>query len=154
MTLLSANDRFEILDLCSRYNRFLDNTDEEGIMECWARSGISFEGVKEKISNWEQLKRHFSKELHETHRSPRRSILFNVIVREAEGVDSAYVDAEYLVIDTQDLQVIETGSYTSDRVIRTSMGWRFSRRTQKIDAHTSITQKVAKAQETQTPSAH
>ncbi len=133
MTLLSANDRFEILDLCSRYNRCLDNADEEGAMDCWARSGISFESPLGKFTNWELLRKHLAKELHGGRMSGKRLVFFNVVVSDADSVDSAFVDAEYLVINTSDHQIMETGSFKRDKITRTSMGWRFQNRVQKAD---------------------
>ncbi|MDG0817727.1 nuclear transport factor 2 family protein [Bdellovibrio svalbardensis] len=133
MTLLSANDRFEILDLCSRYNRCLDNADEEGVMDCWARSGITFESPGGKFTNWEQLRKHLGKELHGGSLSGKRMVMFNMVVSDGGSIDHAIVDSEYLVINTSDHQIIETGSFKQDKVTRTSMGWRFQNRVQKAD---------------------
>lgn len=133
MTLISANDRFEILDLCSRYNRCIDNGEEDALMDCWVKSGLSFESPKGKFTNWDQLRKHFAKELHGGSLSGKRQVLFNVVVREGADVDHAFVDSEYIIIDTQTLMVIETGAFKNDKVIRTSMGWSFQSRTQKID---------------------
>lgn len=133
MTLLSANDRFEILDLCSRYNRCLDNADEEGVMDCWAKSGITFESPGGKFSNWETLRKHFNKELHGGSMSGKRIVMFNIVVKDASSIDSALIDAEYLAIDINTHQIAETGSFKNDKVTRTSMGWRFQSRIQKSD---------------------
>ncbi|QDK37188.1 nuclear transport factor 2 family protein [Bdellovibrio sp. NC01] len=133
MTLISANDRFEILDLCARYNRCLDGADEEGAMDCWAKSGISFDNGKSKITNWDQLRRNLAKELHDASMGSKRLVQFNTVVREGESVDSAYVDSEYMIIGAHDHLIHETGSFKNDKVVRTSMGWKFQSRVQKAD---------------------
>lgn len=139
MTLLSANDRFEILDLCSRYHRSMDNADEEAVMDCWARAGITFENPTGKFTNWDQLRKQLSRDLHGGPAAGKRTVLFNVVIHEGDSVDSALVDSEYLVLDTQSLQIVETGSFKSDRVSRTSMGWRFLSRSQKADKRVAPT---------------
>lgn len=133
MSMLSANDRFEILDLCSRYNNFLDRGDTENLMECWTKNAFTFDSPWGKFTNWEKLRQFMSKEMHGGKLAGKRHVLFNVVVREGDDVDTAFVDAEYLVIDKDHLELISSGSFKSDKVQRISMGWKFVARSQKDD---------------------
>lgn len=122
MSMLSANDRFEILDLCSRYHSALDRGDEEFLMDCWSRGTINYDSPFGKFSNWEKLRQFFVKELHGGILAGKRHILFNVVVREGDDVDTAFVDAEYLVIDKDHLELLSSGSLKMTRSIASLWG--------------------------------
>lgn len=133
MSMLSANDRFEILDLCYRYNNALDHGNEEALMDCWSKGALSFESPYGKFNNWDKLHQFFAKELHGGSLSGKRQILFNVVVREGDDIDTAFIDAEYLILDMNHLELVASGSFKNDKVRRISMGWKFVSRTQKAD---------------------
>lgn len=133
MSMLSANDRFEILDLCSRYHSALDRGDEEFLMDCWSRGAINYDSPFGKFNSWEKLRQFFAKELHGGSLAGKRHVLFNVVVREGDDVDTAFVDAEYLIIDKDHLELLSSGSFKGDKVHRVSLGWKFVNRTQKAD---------------------
>jgi len=126
---LISDDKLEILDLSSRYNRALDNRLVDVWLDTWVAEGV-LETPFGVFRGQEQLQ-NFMNSLLETARG-KRHWTANYLI---EGFrDSATMSCDLMIIQTQDHPgIFATGVYV-DTLVKTSGVWKFSERKLAFDS--------------------
>lgn len=138
MHALAAADIAEIQNLVALYGLTTDNADAEGFMRTWvepAEFGGYDSGAFGKLDTWQQM---YEFERH--HVGPggmangKRHLALNIAI-EAVSAHEAHVTNDLIVLEVAEApRVIATGRYDRSVVVKTAQGWRFKRRTLKVDS--------------------
>ena len=134
---ISSNDYLEISNLVSLYCLSTDNADADAFMDCWVSPeafGGYDSGAFGSMNTWEEL---YAFEKH--HVGPGGSAVGNRhqatnVLIEPQSATEALVTHDMLVIRVADVPaIIATGRYDKSLVVKTDKGWKFKRRTLKVD---------------------
>lgn len=136
-TQLSPQDVLEIQNLVAEYCLATDDADPDRFMQTWVEPeafGGYESGPFGAMRTWQEL---YEFERH--HVGPggmangKRHQSTNVKI-EAVGADEALVSNDLVVLEVAEApRVVATGRYDRSLVVRTPAGWRFKRRTLKVD---------------------
>jgi hypothetical protein len=136
-TGFTFDDDREIRNLVARYTLTTDDADADGFMALWVPPeafGGYDSGSFGNLRTWQEL-RDF--EVH--HVGPggmangKRHEVANLLI-EPISADEAHVTHDLIVLEVaQEPRIIATGRYDRSVVVRTPAGWRFQRRTLKVD---------------------
>ncbi len=136
--MLTPADYQEIQNLVALYCVTTDNADAEGFMACWvdaAEFGGYDSGAFGRMDTWQQM---YDFEKH--HVGPggmangKRHLSLNIVI-EPVTADSAHVTNDMVVLEVADVpRVMASGRYDRSLVVRTAKGWKFKRRTLKVDS--------------------
>lgn len=137
MTTVTTEDFWEIHNLISRYTLTTDNADADGFMECWVvpeEFGGYESGAFGTMQTWQELY-----EFEKHHVGPggnavgNRHQATNVLIEPVSDKE-AYVTHDMLVIRVADIpQIVATGRYDASLVVKTDKGWKFKKRSLKVD---------------------
>jgi len=123
---ITREDKFDIVELISRYNHAIDGGDPDGVADCFIEGGV-FEGRAGVFAGAARL-RELGMTVTETLKP--RHITYNVLIEaKADEKDAATVKSHlffYEVFPDQ-LNFRMSGTYT-DVVVRTEKGWKFRSR--------------------------
>ncbi len=126
---LSLQDRLDILELCSRYNRTVDAGDVEGWLSVWTDDG-AFETPFGTFKGREAL-RNFMKFYMATSKG-NRHVSVNPVV--AGDGDSATLACDLLLVRTPGMPgLLATGTY-ADTLRKAGGAWRFQKRKLALDS--------------------
>lgn len=126
---LSLQDRLDILQLCSRYNKTVDAGDVEGWLSVWTDDGV-FETSFGTFKGREAL-RNFMK-FYMSSSKGNRHVSVNPVV-EGDG-DAATLACDLLLVRTPGMpSLFATGTYT-DALRKVNGTWRFQRRKLVLDS--------------------
>jgi hypothetical protein len=137
MDPLTATDIAEIQNLVSLYGLTTDNADADAFMRTWvepAEFGGYDSGAFGTIDTWQQM---YEFERH--HVGPggmangKRHLAMNVAIEPISATE-AHVTNDLLVLEVAEVpRVVASGRYDRSVVVKTAQGWRFKRRTLKVD---------------------
>lgn len=132
---LTAEDRLEILDLCSRYYLTTDEKDVDGFMTCWAdHDDIRFESVFGTYAGRAAIRAFEDEHVHRGMAIGKRHLVGNVTIQPGETPDVALVTSYLVVLEVVDRpSIVATAIYRNSRVTRGQDGWRFTYRHMDVD---------------------
>jgi hypothetical protein len=138
MQPLDHADIAEINNLVALYCITTDNADADAFMRTWvepAEFGGYDSGAFGKMDTWQQMH-----EFEKHHVGPggmangKRHLTLNIVIEPVDA-KTAHVTNDMVVMEVADVpRVIATGRYDKSVVVKTPAGWRFKRRTLKVDA--------------------
>lgn len=135
---LDAADVAEIQNLVSLYCLTTDNADPDGFMRTWvepAEFGGYDSGAFGRMDTWEQMY-----EFEKHHVGPggmangKRHLSMNIVIEPVSATE-ALVTNDMIVLEVAEVpHVLASGRYDRSLVVKTTKGWRFKRRTLKVDS--------------------
>lgn len=138
MSPLTSSDIDEIRNLVAQYCITTDNADADAFMRTWvepADFGGYDSGAFGRMDTWQQM---LDFERH--HVGPggmangKRHLSLNILIEPVSATE-AHVTHDMLVVEVAEVpRIVATGRYDRSVVVRTAQGWRFKRRTLRVDA--------------------
>jgi len=138
MNHITAADAADIQNLVALYCVTTDNADADGFMQTWvepAEFGGYDSGAFGTIDTWQQMY-----EFEKHHVGPggmangKRHLALNVAIEPVSATE-AYVTNDMIVLEVAEVpHVVASGRYDRSVVVKTAAGWRFKRRTLKVDS--------------------
>ncbi len=135
---LTAADVAEIHNLVSLYGITTDNADPDGFMRTWVEPAefVGYDsGAFGRIDTWQQMY-----EFEKHHVGPggmangKRHLALNVAIEPVSATE-AHVTNDMIVLEVAEVpRVVASGRYDRSVVVKTAQGWRFKRRTLKVDS--------------------
>ncbi len=135
---LTATDIAEIQNLVALYGLTTDNADADAFMRTWvepAEFGGYDSGAFGQIDTWQQMY-----EFEKHHVGPggmangKRHLAMNIAIEPVSATE-AHVTNDMIVLEVAEVpHVVASGRYDRSVVVKTAQGWRFKRRTLKVDA--------------------
>lgn len=135
MSALTADDRLEILDLCSRYYISTDEKDVDGFMDCWVLDDdIVFNSAFGNFKGRAAIRTFEDEHVHRGMAIGKRHLLSNVSIRPGVQANQALVTSYLTVVEVVEVpQIIATAIYRDSLVEKTDAGWKFRQRTMDVD---------------------
>lgn len=137
MSTLNTVDVLELHALVARYCLTTDNADVDGFMKCWVEAadfGGYDSGAFGNLETWQALA-----DFERQHVGPgglangKRHQATNVLIEPVSATE-VHITHDLIVLEVADLpRVSATGRYDRSVVVKTPSGWRFKRRTFKLD---------------------
>jgi hypothetical protein len=135
MSVLTAADRLELLDLCARYYVSTDEADVDAFMDCWLDSDdIVFESAFGTFRGRSAIRDFETAHVNGGMAVGKRHVLSNVVIK--PGSDGSALLTSYLtVLEVRDRpEIVATAIYRDSKAVKTEQGWRFVWRSMDTDS--------------------